>query len=137
MSSISSGQLRCVHSGFAALALFFAVGAQAQPAYLPPDPFAAVPFYDPQALQEIASLDDEAFLNRLFGPSGNVLLIEQLFPPDLTVFPISHGFAGVQDVCRRTHNTYACRLHVHDLISINQRHAAPSGTYTNPFEPLR
>lgn len=137
MSSISSGQLRCVHSGFAALALFFAVGAQAQTAHSLPDPFAAVPFYDAQALQEIARLDDEAFLNRLFGPSGNVLLIEQLFPRDLPAFPISHGFAGLQDACRRTRNTYACRLHVDDLISINQRHMAPYGVHINPFEPLR
>jgi hypothetical protein len=137
MSSISPGRLRCVHSGIAAFALFFAVGAQAQAEYSLPDPFAVVPFYDPQGLQEIASLDDETFLNRLFGSSGNVLLIDQLFPPDLPVFPISHGFAGVQQACRRTGNTYACRLHVDDLISINQRHTAPSRVHVNPFEPLR
>lgn len=70
MSSISSGQLRCVHSGFAALALFFSVGVQAQTEHSLPDPFSVVPFYDAQALQEIASLDDEAFLNRLFGRAG-------------------------------------------------------------------
>lgn len=66
-----------------------------------------------------------------------MLLIEQLFPRDIPVFPVSHGFAGVRDACQRTRDTCACRLHLDDLISINQRHMAPAGVHVNPFEPLR
>lgn len=135
MSSISSGVSRYIHAACAAFALFSSTSVYAQTEHLARDPFAVVPFYDPQRLQEIAALDDQSFVSQLFAPSGNVTLIEQLFPSENAVFPVSHGFAGVQNACLRTRMALACRLYVDDLIDINQRNAPQGGAYTNPFEP--
>lgn len=111
--------------------------AQAQEPASAPSPFASAPLNDPQPLQQLIGLDDSEFLRRLFDTSRGPDLLDRFFPPGTVIFPMSHGFAGTQDACLRMRSAPACRLYVHDLITINEEKGPQNRVFSNPFAPLR
>lgn len=121
----------------AALFSGLAAIAQAQEAASETSPFATAPFSDPMPLQQLIDLEDREFLRLLFDTSRGPKLLDRFFPPDTVIFPMSHGFAGTQDACLRTRSAPACRLYVHDLITINEEKGPQNRAFSNPFAPLR
>ncbi|QDZ29540.1 hypothetical protein [Noviherbaspirillum sp. UKPF54] len=121
----------------AALFSGLAMAAPAQDSAQEQSPFAAVPFLEPQPLQELIALDDGEFLRRLFDARQGSRLVDRLFPAELTIFPLSHGFAGAQDACLRMRTPQACRLYLHDLVTINEDKLQQNRVLSNPFAPAR
>lgn len=105
------------------------VNAQAQP-------FSALPFKDPQQLEQWLALDTPAFQALL---QNNWRAVENElnahFPPGLVISPVSHGFAGPQRTCLQDRAPLACRIYMGDLARINRQRAGgpPAGTLNNPF----
>ncbi len=99
-------------------------------------PFSAIPFRDPQLLEQWLALDTPAFQALL---QNNWPAVESElnghFPPGLVISPVSHGFAGPQRTCLQDHTPLACRIYMGDLARINRQRAGgpPAGTLNNPF----
>lgn len=111
--------------------------AQAQASASDQNPFAGLPFNDPQPLLQLMTLDDSAFLRRLFDTGSGPDILDRLFPSGQTVYPMSHGFAGPQSTCLQTRSALACRLYMADMITINEDNGSQSRVHSNPFAPLR
>lgn len=101
----------------------------------PPDPFDVIPPLNPQPLQQLANLSDTQFQEIVLENNGENFraIVANFDPPGLSVFPVSHGFAGTKEACLRDQVVAACRLYVLDLLTIQQRKQADAPTTNNPF----
>lgn len=101
----------------------------------PPDPFDVLPSHNPLALLQLAALDDARFQNVVLENNGERFraIVASFDPPDLSIFPVSHGFAGAKEACLGDRVIEACRLYVIDLLTVQQRKPANSSVTNNPF----
>lgn len=101
----------------------------------PPDPFDVIPSLTPQPLQQLADLNDAQFQNIVLENNGERFraIVASFDPPGLSIFPVSHGFAGTKEACLRDHTVAACRLYVIDLLTVQQRRQANTSITNNPF----
>lgn len=84
------------------------------------DPFDVIPARNPQALQQLADLDDARFASLVSenGGAGFRQILAPYDPGDTPIFPVSHGFAGARQACLRHNNIAACRLYTVDLLNV-------------------
>jgi len=101
------------------------------------NPFDVLPDRDPRALQQLLDLDDVQFARTLQENNGAQFrsTVEPFDPPGTTVFPVSHGFAGVKQACLAARTATACRLYVSDLLAIQRERQTAAGVTNNPFTP--
>jgi hypothetical protein len=103
----------------------------------PSDPFDVLPSHHLQALTQLAALDDAQFRNAVFENNGERFraIVASFDPPDSSIFPVSHGFAGPKEACLGDRIIEACRLYVMDLHTVQQRkQPANSSVTNNPFD---
>jgi hypothetical protein len=94
----------------------------------------AAPYRSPQALEELANLNDDGLQRRLNAdPAGFRSNLQNFFPPALDAHRRSHGFAGPQEACLRTASALPCRLHLDDLIELNRSKEERGRVFANPF----
>lgn len=101
----------------------------------PSDPFDALPSHNPLALLQLAALNDAQFQDVVLENNGERFraIVASFDPPDLSIFPVSHGFAGAKEACLGDRVIEACRLYVIDLLTVQQRKSANSSVTNNPF----
>ena len=101
----------------------------------PPDPFDAAPSRNPQALQQLANLNDAQFQSVLAENNGARFraIVAEFDPPGLSVFPVSHGFAGPKEACLRARVATACRLYTSDLLAVQREKENRAAVTNNPF----
>jgi hypothetical protein len=104
------------------------------------DPFDVIPPRNPQALQQLADLDDARF-DRLVSENGGAgfrQITAPYDPGDTPIFPVSHGFAGARKACLVQSNAVACRLYTVDLLNIQlekqNRGAMPGNAAAQPAQ---
>lgn len=99
------------------------------------DPFDALPDRNPQELQQLLELDDAQFNNAVQENNGARFrsIVSAFDPPGTSVFPVSHGFAGVRQACLVARTPVACRLYVSDLLAIQRERQNAAGVSNNPF----
>lgn len=115
--------------------LAFALACSPVTAQEPPDAFDTLPARDPQPLQQLADLDDAQFQNAIAENNGARFraIVAEFDPPGLSVFPVSHGFAGVKEACLRARVLTACRLYTIDLLTVQREKRNRAGVTNNPF----
>jgi hypothetical protein len=86
------------------------------------DPFDALPARNPQALEQLANLDNAGFSRLVTENSGAAFrqIVDPYDPGAVPIFPVSHGFAGARRSCLQSQNVEACRLYTVDLLSVQQ-----------------
>lgn len=102
----------------------------------PPDPFNVLPSHNPLALLQLAALSDTQFQAVVLENNGERFrsIVADFDPPDLLVFPASHGFAGGKEACLSDRVIEACRLYVIDLLMVQQRKPKNASATNNPFD---
>lgn len=97
----------------------------------------AVPYSDPQPLQDLLNLDDAQLQNRLNNDWNQVRqTLDRFSPSGSAASPTPRAFAGSQDECLRTRSQAACRVYLGNLVAINKEKQQQGGLLSNPLAPM-
>jgi hypothetical protein len=97
----------------------------------------ALPYRDPQPLQDLLNLDDTRLQNRLNNDWDQVRqTLELFFPAGSATSGTSRAFAGSQSECLRNRSAVACRVYLSNLVTINKEKQQQGGLLANPLAPM-
>jgi hypothetical protein len=98
---------------------------------------AALPYRNPQPLQDLLNLDDIRLQNRLNNDWNQVRqTLELFFPAGSATFGTSRAFAGSRSECLRNRSAAACRAYLSNLVAINKEKQQQGGLLANPLAPM-
>lgn len=94
----------------------------------------ALPYKDPQPLQDLLALDDGRLQRRLDSDWSSIRrTLDGFVPPGTVITSAPRVLIGSQHECLRSRSAPACRVYLASLVEINREKQQQGGVLANPL----